>query len=549
MADTLTTTERSYNMSQIRSVDTKPERSLRDLMVSNGIWNFETHPKSIPGTPDFYFPTEKIAIFVDGCFWHGCDSCFKLPASNRAFWTSKMETNIERDRAVNRTLSAQGVAVLRIKEHHIRKSPARVLKRLLSEVGSSMSGRPKVLDLFSGAGGLSEGFMRVGCDIVGHIEMEKDASSTLMTRMLYHALARKGLISEYNKYLLGRVSRDELIKKHGLQDERDSVICAKIGRNNYAELITKIKNRVGRERIDLIVGGPPCQAYSHIGRARDDKNMRWDRRNYLFRYYVEFLKAFNPKIFVFENVPGLISAGGGRYLRMMRSCMQDAGYKTDFRILNAADFGVPQNRRRIILIGWNSESDLESYPEFHTVNRDYRVNDFISDLPKIRSGGGLPVVVGHTTNNSLLKRIGISDPRFRLLMDHVARPLSKQDAEIYRMAALEKKNGRSIKYNDLPDRLKTHKNQNVFLDRFKVVDPSALGSQTVVAHIAKDGHYYIHPDVLQNRSLSVREAARLQTFPDDYKFEGARSSQFRQIGNAVPPMLSEMIARTLIRYL
>lgn len=549
MADTLTSAQRSSNMSQIRAEGTKPEQRLRDLMVSNGLWNFEAHPKSIPGTPDFYFPEAKAAVFVDGCFWHGCDRCFSMPATNRSFWRSKINANIGRDQDVRRMLRAEGISVLRFKEHDIQENPERVLKMLTKNLHVAGTGRPKVLDLFSGAGGLSEGFMRAGCEIVGHVEMEKDYSSTLLTRMIYHALVRKGKISEYKKYILGKIGRDELIERHGLQQERDSVICAKIGGDNYIELIKKIKQKLGRGQIDLIVGGPPCQAYSHIGRARDENNMRWDKRNYLFRYYIEFLKAFNPKIFVFENVPGLISARGGLYLRLMRKSMKEAGYETDFRILNAVDFGVPQTRRRIILVGWNKKSGLRGYPDFKPISREYSVSDFISNLPKLRSGRGELLISGSATGTPFLKRMGISDPHFDILMDHVARPLSKQDAEIYRIAAMEKRAGRRIKYNHLPGRLKTHKKENVFVDRFKVVDPNAPGAQTVVAHIAKDGHYYIHPDVYQNRSLTVREAARLQTFPDDYKFEGSRSSQFRQIGNAVPPMLSEMIAKELIKYL
>lgn len=130
-------------------------------------------------------------------------------------------------------------------------------------------------------------------------------------------------------------------------------------------------------------------------------------------------------------------------------------------------------------------------------------------------------------------------------MDHVARPNNAQDLEIYALAVSQKSKGKNLRYNELPSRLKTHKNEHVFLDRFRVVDHKARGSHTIVAHIAKDGHSYIHPDIKQNRSLSVREAARLQTFPDDYRFEGSRSSKFRQIGNAVPPMLSSVIAERL----
>ena len=134
-------------------------------------------------------------------------------------------------------------------------------------------------------------------------------------------------------------------------------------------------------------------------------------------------------------------------------------------------------------------------------------------------------------------------------MDHITRPHTDRDLEIYHLAVLAKQKGENIKYNTLPERLKTHNNEISFLDRFKVVDADAPGSHTVVAHIAKDGHFYIHPDLKQNRSLSVREAARLQTFPDDYKFEGERGPQLKQIGNAVPPILSEIIAKELIKHL
>jgi DNA (cytosine-5)-methyltransferase 1 len=135
------------------------------------------------------------------------------------------------------------------------------------------------------------------------------------------------------------------------------------------------------------------------------------------------------------------------------------------------------------------------------------------------------------------------------LVDHYTRPHTERDLEIYKLAVESKNKGINIKYNQLPKRLKTHKNDKEFLDRFKVVDGKADSSHTVVAHIAKDGHFYIHPDIKQNRSLSVREAARLQTFPDSYKFEGVRGPQFKQIGNAVPPVFSTKLANELIKYL
>ncbi|MDP2704566.1 MAG: DNA (cytosine-5-)-methyltransferase [bacterium] len=418
----------------------------------------------------------------------------------------------------------------------------------ISKGSSGFKMQPKVLDLFAGAGGLSEGFIRAGCEIVGHIEMDKNACDTLTTRMMYHALLKKGKIHDYKNYILGKITRDALIEKYGLQKERDSVICSKINEGNYKELIDQIKAKLNGENLDMIVGGPPCQAYSYIGRARDENGMRNDDRNFLYKYYVEFLKALKPKIFVFENVPGLESAGKGKYLRDMRRLMKKAGYETDYRILNAVDFGVPQNRKRIILVGWSKNSSLKSYPNFSEVERKYVVKDFLAGLPSIQAGKEIKTKE-FSKENTLLQSLGIVDPKFGLLMDHVARPNTRQDLEIYNRAVLAKQKGENIKYNQLPARLKTHNNEEGFLDRFKVVDDKAKGSHTVVAHIAKDGHFYIHPDLKQNRSLTVREAARLQTFPDDYKFEGDRGPRFKQIGNAVPPMFSTVIARVLINYI
>jgi DNA (cytosine-5)-methyltransferase 1 len=149
----------------------------------------------------------------------------------------------------------------------------------------------------------------------------------------------------------------------------------------------------------------------------------------------------------------------------------------------------------------------------------------------------------------ILKQLGIINPQVNVLEGHIARPHTAQDKKIYKIVVKEKKKGNNFHYASLPVKLKTHKNETSFPDRFKVINDKSKACQTVVAHIAKDGHHYIHPDIIQNRSLTVREAARLQTFPDDFKFEGRRSAQFKQIGNAVPPLLSKIIAKKLIYYI
>lgn len=400
-----------------------------------------------------------------------------------------------------------------------------------------------VIDLFAGAGGLSEGFAQAGFNIIGHVEMDRSAADTLRTRMIYYELKKINRLDVYKDYLKGAITREDIIKEFGFEGVIDSVICEKID-DNYKDVIKRLKKIAGGQPIDLIIGGPPCQAYSYIGRARDINRMQDDKRNYLYEYYVEFLKAFKPKVFVFENVPGLITAGGGKYLTDMRDLMDKAGYKTDFKILNAADYGVPQNRRRVILIGWNKKSGINSYPLPPEVERSYKVRDVLADLPSLQAGGG-DEISNKTSRNSLLEELGVSSKDFDLLLDHRTRPHNARDLEIYRHAVMLKNRGENLKYNNLPDELKTHKNQSSFLDRFKVVDMDAEGSHTVVAHIGKDGHYYIHPDLSQNRSLSVREAARLQTFPDDYRFEGSRNARYKQIGNAVPVLLGKHIAKTI----
>jgi DNA (cytosine-5)-methyltransferase 1 len=546
MADVLSPSQRSHGMSMIRSSFTGPEQRLRDIFIDNGFYAFVMHPNDVAGTPDFYFPEARVAVFVDGCFWHGCRICYKAPESNAKFWSKKIERNVARDRDVNRRLRSEGIKVVRIKEHELAADAAVVCGIIQKSV--SQKKKPRVLDLFAGAGGFSEGFVSAGCDMVAHIEMNKDACETIRTRMIYHALRRSGKLGEYRKYASGKKSREALIEENGLQAEAESVIHAEITHENRRALIAEVKKRLAGEALDLIIGGPPCQAYSHIGRSSDRRRMKRDPRKFLYEHYVEFLKALKPRVFVFENVPGLLSAGGGSYLADMRRLMKKAGYNTDYRLLNAADFGVPQDRKRVILIGWRAGSGLDAYPEFKTIERSYTVSDFLSDLPKLKAGEGLERTP-HKGKSALLRGLGIERTDMQILLDHVARPQSKRDLEVYKIAVRKKKGGKNLRYYELPKRLKTYKNEHSFLDRFKVVDGSARASHTVIAHIAKDGHYYIHPDIRQNRALTVREAARLQTFPDNFIFEGTRSAKYRQIGNAVPPMLSKIIADELLRRL
>ncbi len=299
----------------------------------------------------------------------------------------------------------------------------------------------------------------------------------------------------------------------------------------------------GIKNIDVLMGGPPCQAYSLVGRARDRYKMEYDRRNYLYKYYIEFLEQLNPQIFVFENVPGVLSAGNGKLFQDIQRYMDDVGYTINYRILNSADFMVLQNRKRVILIGWKKGNNFE-YPTFEKIEHIYTVKNVLDDMPDLKAGEGKEDAQDYRINdiNDYLKKTKIRTPYDRVI-NNVSRPHRKEDLEIYKYAINKYLNGERLKYSDLPEKLQFHKNRKSFLDRFKVVDRNAAASHTVVAHIAKDGHYYIHPDIKQLRSLTVREVARLQSFPDNYKFEGSRTDQFIQVGNAVPPLMAQVIGQ------
>ncbi|MCK4543464.1 MAG: DNA cytosine methyltransferase [Spirochaetales bacterium] len=416
-----------------------------------------------------------------------------------------------------------------------------------------ISKKLRFLDLFAGAGGLSEGFIQSGFSPIAHVERDKAACFTLKTRMAYHWLKNHNKLACYIDYLDNKITRHELYNLIP-GNHTSSVISAEIGKKILNEIFQKVDNLLHGKRPDLIIGGPPCQAYSLVGRSRDKNRMRDDTRNHLYIYYVEFLKRYKPKYFVFENVTGLLSAkspNGNHYFREMRALFLESGYETEYKVLSANEYGILQNRKRIILVGKRGRK-TGFFPEPDKWNPEVKVCEIFDDLPAIRAGEGsiMPCKINEYSGKYLYKT-GIRNDDVPVTW-HCARPHNERDLEIYRIAVKKwNMKGQRLNYNDLPDRLKTHKNDKSFLDRFKVVSANLFYSHTVVAHISKDGHHYIHPDINQNRSLTPREAARLQTFPDDYFFESIngeplRGPVYRQIGNAVPVLLSRKIAEKLL---
>ena len=404
------------------------------------------------------------------------------------------------------------------------------------------------IDLFAGAGGLSEGFIRDGFTPIAHIEMNKYACDTLRSRMAYHYLKQHNRLEEYIKYLKEKQegeSGQKLWEK--VPDEViDSVINKEISDETLADIFIKVDKLKGNKQVDFIIGGPPCQAYSIVGRARDPKNMKKDPRNFLYKYYLQFLKRYEPKMFVFENVPGILSAQNGIHLENILKGIDKAGYKIELKKLKASDYGVLQNRERVIIVGWRKELNLK-YPELEKEENPYKIlPDLFSDLPERQQGeGSLTDIVQYVAPATGYLQQSKVRNSLDFTTQHIARPHNLIDLEIYKRAIklwLEKK--ARLNYADLPPELQKHNNKQAFLNRFQVVNHEGC-CHTVVAHIAMDGHYYIYPSLKQIRSITVREAARIQSFPDDYYFEGSRTAAFKQIGNAVPVILAEKIANKI----
>lgn len=408
-------------------------------------------------------------------------------------------------------------------------------------------GKLNYIDLFSGAGGLSEGFINAGFNPIVHVEIDSHACRTLETRLVYHKLKKKGKLDVYYDYLLGKIDRADFIKKYGKRKLSNSVLNIGIGEENNATIFKKTDTLIGEKEVDLIVGGPPCQAYSLVGRSRDKNGMKDDPRNHLYKEYGKFLKRYKPKVFVFENVTGLLSANGGQYYNDMKTYFEEIGYELDDKVHNSADFGVLQTRKRVILIGWRKDIKF-SYPTFEKQERIWKVSDLLQDLKPLKPGEQINITKYHTEPSSYLHQFKLRNG-VDFVTQHITRPHNDRDLEIYRRAIdLWINEKRRLKYPDLPEHLKTHKNEKSFVDRFKVVDPYGY-SHTMVAHISKDGHHYIYPNLEQIRSLSIREAARIQSFPDNYFFEGGQGAAFRQIGNAVPPLMACKIAEKIKKML
>ncbi len=406
---------------------------------------------------------------------------------------------------------------------------------------SKNTNKIKSIDLFAGCGGLMEGFEQSGFyKTLAAVEWEKAPCENLKIRLKdkwkYHN--SEEIVMQFDMQRTDELFEGWNEEKYGASKGLDYIVNKNSG-------------------IDIIIGGPPCQAYSIAGRVRDENGMKDDYRNYLFESYLKVVKKYSPKLFVFENVPGLLSAkpGDRNIVDIIKEQFEEAGYSIleDLKnaIIDFTEYGVPQNRKRIIIVGLNKfyfDNSNEILKEFYEIilpryksSRKTTVKDAISDLPKLFPLDHDIKFNGRRTSYTL------PEP---FIQNHVARWHSERDKKVFKILTTDIESGRNEyvsteKLKELYTQI-TGKNSNVH--KYYVLrwdKPSNL----IPAHLYKDGLRHIHPDSSQLRTLTVREAARLQTFPDDYVFYGSNTETYKMIGNAVPPLFSKKLALALKEFL
>jgi len=494
-----------------------------------------------------------------------------------------------------------------------------------------------IIDLFAGPGGLGEGFSAFKKNIFRiklSIEMNQEAHLTLELRSFFRQFKNntKKVPKEYYDFLKGKITREKLFEHFPVEYEfaKREAWCTELGKEDPDLIDSRIREVLCENKNWVLIGGPPCQAYSLVGRSRVGGIDKEDKRVYLYREYLRIIAVHHPAIFVMENVKGLLSAkvNDESMFNLILNDLKEPGsvfknnnspkYKvysltTDVEspdengnpnyksnrdyLIKSEKYGIPQNRHRIILLGIREDIEFSGSTVLKKKS-EIMLKEVIGDLPVIRSVISRKRTGYYKSENKLkskyekiedsyftwlkyinkfMKELSIKDNKTLTfnnnngamfipneepkkieklsrwfkdkniggVCNHESRSHLLSDLKRYIFAAefLNKK-GFSPKLNDYPDvLLPDHKNarSGKFADRFRVQNPDKPAT-TVTSHISKDGHYFIHYDMNQCRSLTVREAARIQTFPDNYFFCGPRTQQFHQVGNAVPPLLAYQIA-------
>ena len=363
-------------------------------------------------------------------------------------------------------------------------------------------------DLFSGAGGLSLGLEAAGYRVVLAADSDPEAVET-------HQHHFGGLTLDWD---LGKPDR-----------------------------VATIAQLVSGAEVELLVGGPPCQPFSRAGRSKIRHRVRngfpdpSEERRHLWRAFLEVVTTAKPPAVLMENVPDMALDKEMFILRAMVHELESLGYAVEERVVNTSLYGVPQFRQRLILVALR---DGAAFRWLQPLPDQVTVWNAISDLPPVKGGwrppggaSGWAPYGGPKGTFQRRMREGMDGEDAGRVYDHITRPVRDDDEAAFQ------KMYEDTRYSDLPEDMRRYR-ADIFDDKYKRLNENGL-SRTITAHIAKDGYWYIHPR--DNRTLTVREAARLQTFPDRYRFAGPPSAAFRQIGNAVPPFMGERLGRAVFR--
>lgn len=395
-----------------------------------------------------------------------------------------------------------------------------------------------MLDLFAGCGGLTDGFMQTGqFEDIAAVEWKLPQVKTLRNRLK----KKWGQNNADNSVLHFDIQRENELF---LGWDNDEIFGSNAGLDYFVN---------EAHGIDIIIGGPPCQAYSIAGRVRDEHGMEDDYRNYLFEHYLSIVDRYQPDLFIFENVPGILSAAphGVKVSEVIPKEFKKRGYEITNNlsgaILNASDYNVPQNRKRIIMVGIRQAS-------FPDMNIQKMLDDFYKNILPAHKGtrvltvkdaiGDLPRLDAYWDELHHSKKISHSTPHCDITW-HTPRYNNLRDMDTFRTLSKDIETGkREYDSHKIAELYEEKIGSKSPIHRYHVLDPS-LPSTTIIAHLHKDGNRFIHYDSSQARTITPREAALLQSFDKDFEFIGSQGNVYEMIGNAVPPQLAKALAEAI----